>query len=113
MKPETKLKVKVLNGLRGIQDSYFEKIQQQTICGTPDIIGCVPYDCHRCKQRFGLFVGMELKQGNGQPTKLQSFKLEQIHRAGGLALVVNEKNYQQAVSQLRDLSAGKTWMQPK
>lgn len=50
--------------------------------GVPDIVGC--YD--------GGFFGIECKAGNNKPTKLQEKNLHDIELAGGLALVVNDKN---------------------
>jgi len=50
--------------------------------GTPDILACVG----------GYFLGIETKAGKGKPTKLQCVRLREIESAGGLAMVVNEKN---------------------
>lgn len=50
--------------------------------GTPDILACLG----------GKFFGIEAKAGRGRPTALQLINLRRIHEAGGVALVINEKN---------------------
>lgn len=50
--------------------------------GIPDFIVC----CN------GRLIGIETKAGNGKPTALQKLTLQQIVDAGGLSIVVNEKN---------------------
>jgi Holliday junction resolvase len=50
--------------------------------GTPDILACLN----------GRFVGIEAKAGRGKPTALQIKNLRTIADAGGVALVINEKN---------------------
>lgn len=89
--PETLLKQRVLATLRGEPWLWCEKIQQVTINGTPDILGCAR----------GRFFAWELKSGDGRPTKLQSLKLAQIQGAGGIARVVNEVNLPEALEELR------------
>lgn len=55
---------------------------QYATSGTPDILVCIK----------GRFVGIEAKAGKGKPTQLQLNSLRDIHRAGGVALVINEAN---------------------
>jgi hypothetical protein len=43
-----------------------------------------------CKQ--GLFYGIECKANGGQPTALQLKHLDDIRKAGGIALVIDETN---------------------
>ena len=50
--------------------------------GTPDILVCY----------CGRFIGVECKAGRGKPTALQIKHLRDIDDAGGVALVINEKN---------------------
>ena len=50
--------------------------------GVPDIVGC--YN--------GKFFGIECKAGSNKPTALQNKNLTNIELAGGIAVVVNEKN---------------------
>lgn len=84
-KPETKLKEAVQRRLNKIRRPIWqEKIQQVTIRGTPDIIGCSP--CDLCGR--GLMFALELKDEKGTLDPLQAFKLKQIENAGGCGLVV-------------------------
>ena len=50
--------------------------------GIPDIVACIN----------GRFVGIECKAGKGKTTALQEKNLNAITQAGGLSIVVNEKN---------------------
>ena len=50
--------------------------------GTPDLL-----ICHR-----GLFIGCETKYKYGKPSALQIARLHEIQRAGGIAVVINERN---------------------
>ena len=50
--------------------------------GVPDIIACYR----------GFFVGIECKAGKGKVTALQQKNLDDISKAGGGAVVVNEDN---------------------
>jgi len=63
--------------------------------GVPDIIACVS----------GHFMAVECKAGTNKPTLLQVREIERIRRSGGVALVVNEENWdmvRQLIRQLRD-----------
>ena len=50
--------------------------------GAPDFLVCLK----------GLFYGIECKAGKGKPTELQLLNLRNIIKAGGMALVVYEKD---------------------
>ena len=50
--------------------------------GVPDFLACVN----------GKFIGIEAKAGAGKTTALQEANLQRIRDAGGVALVINEKN---------------------
>lgn len=61
-------------------NAYHVKIHGSAFmpAGTPDILACVG----------GRFVGIEVKkQTGGIVSKLQEFKIKQIHEAGGVAFV--------------------------
>jgi len=51
--------------------------------GVPDIIACVN----------GRFLAIECKAGTNKPTALQVREIETIRKAGGVAVVVNEENW--------------------
>ena len=57
--------------------------------GVSDIVACID----------GLFVAIECKAGKNKPTPLQEAYLDQVRAAGGVALVINERN----VELLRDI----------
>lgn len=50
--------------------------------GAPDFLVCLK----------GKFIGIETKAGKGKTTALQDLNLQKIHDAGGVALVVYEKD---------------------
>ena len=50
--------------------------------GAPDFLVCLG----------GKFYGLECKAGKGKTTALQDLNLEQIKKAGGVALIVREDN---------------------
>jgi Holliday junction resolvase len=50
--------------------------------GVPDIVACYK----------GRFIGIECKAGNNKPTALQQKNLNDIMKAGGFSLVINEGN---------------------
>ena len=52
---------------------------QYGTAGIPDIIVCYK----------GRFIALEVKIGSNQPTRLQAATIEQIRRAGGIAVVVS------------------------
>lgn len=73
---------------------FFEKIQQEGIRGTPDILGCIG----------GFFIALELKKdARSKPSQLQVFKLIKIYQAGGLAFVVSPKSWEEIHVGLKSL----------
>jgi Holliday junction resolvase len=56
---------------------------QFTKAGIPDLLVC----CN------GYFLAIELKAPNGKPTPLQLHTIEEIKKAGGKALVLYPKNF--------------------
>lgn len=63
--------------------------------GVPDIIACVN----------GKFLGIEVKAGKNKPTALQVRELERIRAAGGVAVVINEENWDMTRELLRPLKS--------
>lgn len=51
--------------------------------GTPDLLCCLN----------GHFIAIELKSDKGKPTKLQLIKLQQIKDAGGVAVLLYPKDF--------------------
>lgn len=79
--------------LKKIPDSWFTKIQQVSIIGTPDILGCVS----------GKFVAIELKTDTGKLSKLQEYNLDEITKAKGLALVCTESNMNEVLQIIKTI----------
>lgn len=81
--PEGKVKEKVKKLLTK-HGAYFFMPRGTTYgrSGIPDFIVCA----------HGLFVGVETKAGYNKPSALQDLEMLNIRKAGGVALVINEKN---------------------
>jgi Holliday junction resolvase len=96
--PEKKVKDKVVGILKDEGVYYFfPATYGYGRSGVPDIIACAN----------GYFVGIECKAGKNKPTALQVRELEAIRAARGVALVVNEQNWdsvRELVRNLRGLS---------
>lgn len=81
--PEGLVKARVVSVLKthGVY-YFFPATYGMGRSGVPDIICCVN----------GNFLALECKAGKGKTTALQNVELENIRRAGGTALVINETN---------------------
>jgi hypothetical protein len=81
--PERKVKDKVVAALKKHGAYYFSPPSNGFgRAGIPDIIVCL----------HGWFVAIECKAGNNKPTLLQLRELNNIEKAGGIAVVINEIN---------------------
>jgi hypothetical protein len=81
--PERKVKDKVVAALKKHGAYYFSPPSNGFgRAGVPDIIVCL----------HGWFVAIECKAGNNKPTPLQLRELNNIEKAGGIAMVINETN---------------------
>lgn len=71
--------------------TWAEKIQQVSIRGTPDILGCMN----------GNFFAIELKRSpKAKIDPLQLHKLNAIDRAGGGAWIVNPENWSATLEEM-------------
>ena len=94
-KPETRFRMKVDKRLDELPNSWFESIQQKTIQGTPDKLGCVN----------GYFVALELKAtATSYVSPLQLLKLDRIRAAGGYAALVHPDNLDEVMAKLFELA---------
>lgn len=101
-KAETKFRIRVMASLASLPNSFFESIQQKAINGTPDILGVVN----------GFFVAIELKATpKSKVSELQSYKLSQIIKAGGIAMLVHPGNWAETFESLKRIS-GATELNP-
>ena len=93
MTPEAKVKKKVVEQLKKIGAYYFYPMTHgYGKSGVPDIVGC-----YQTK-----FFGIECKAKGNKPTPLQQQNLTQITQAGGIALVIDEKNVHRVIELLTD-----------
>ena len=88
--PEAKVKSLVVTILKSHGAYYFfSSTHGFGRSGVPDITACYR----------GNYIGIECKAGANKPTPLQDREIAAIHKAGGVALVINENN----MHSLRDL----------
>lgn len=84
MTPEAKVKASVVKILKDYGVYYFFPATHGFgRSGVPDIICCF----------MGEFIAIECKAGAGKPTALQEREICRIRRAGGVAFVINELNF--------------------
>lgn len=92
MTPEGKVKKAVTKILKDRGVYYFYPVTGGFgTSGVPDIVACF----------HGRFIGIECKAGNNQPTALQQKNLDDIEKAGGVSLVINERNVENLVAILK------------
>ena len=94
--PEKRVKEKVVRVLKeeGVY-YFFPATHGYGRSGVPDIIICVN----------GLFLAIECKAGTNKPTALQVSEIEAIRRNNGVAVVVNEENWDMVRELIRKLKA--------
>lgn len=86
MTPEAKVKAKVKKLLTEIGAYYAMPMGTGFFSsGVPDFLVC----------KGGLFYGIECKANGNKPTALQLKHLDDIKKAGGVALVIDESNVNQ------------------
>lgn len=95
--PEKKVKDKVVAILKQEGAYYFFPATHGFgRSGVPDVVACVN----------GYFLGIECKAGKNKPTALQIREIENIRHAGGVAVVVNETNWDMLPELVRKLKRG-------
>lgn len=94
--PEKKVKDKVKSILTA-HDIYFfmPPANGYGRAGVPDIVACVN----------GWFFAIECKAAGGKPTALQVREIETIRRNNGVAVVVDETNYDMLPDMIKKLKA--------
>lgn len=97
--PEGKVKDKVVGILKAEGAYYFfPATHGYGRSGVPDIVACVN----------GRFLAIECKAGKNKPTALQVREIENIRHAGGVAVVVNEENWDMLTELVRKMKRGET-----
>lgn len=92
--PEKRVKTKVESILKAEGVYYFfPATHGYGRSGVPDIIACVN----------GRFLAIECKAGRNKPTALQVREIESIRKAGGVAVVANEENWDQVRPLVREM----------
>lgn len=95
--PEKRVKTRVESVLKSEGAYYFfPATHGYGRSGVPDIIACVN----------GRFLAIECKAGGNKPTALQVREIENIRSAGGVAVVVNEANWDMVPELIRKLKVG-------
>lgn len=94
-KEETVFKNRIRPKLNALPNSWWVKIQQVVIRGTPDFLGCVN----------GTMVALELKKDDvSKISTLQSHNLSKIKKSGGISFIVTPSNWDKVYSELLSLS---------
>ena len=96
--PEKKVKDKVVKMLKEEEVYYFFPATHGFgRSGVPDIVCCVN----------GHFLAVECKAGTNKPTALQVREIEAIRRSNGVAIVVNEENWDMVRALVRKMKEQK------
>ena len=93
IQPETSFKIRIQKELKKIPKSYFEKIQQRSLRGTPDILGVVN----------GYAVCLELKV-DAPLEAMQEYKLGKWEKAGAQVYIMTPENEIEVLFSLHSLS---------
>jgi len=91
---ESAFSKKVITQLKGIPKTYVIRTQAGSIAGIPDLIIC----CN------GLFFAWELKVPPNKPTKLQSYTIEKIREAKGVASVVTPDTLERYLDHMKNIA---------
>lgn len=94
-KPESVFWRKIKPQLEALPNTWVERVQQVSIRGTPDVFLCIN----------GYFIVLELKKDEfTEPDKMQEWKLEQIARAKGIAIVAHPENWETVYKMLVEIA---------
>jgi Holliday junction resolvase len=97
--PEKRVKDKVVSVLKTEGAYYFfPATHGYGRSGVPDIVACVS----------GLFLAIECKAGKNTITALQAQEIQSIRKADGVAVVVNEENWDMLPELIRKMKRGAT-----
>ena len=99
-KPETVFRQRIRPLLAALPNTAVFPIQQKAIKGDPDFILCIN----------GLFVGLELKSDDGETIPLQDFKLDNIAKARGIALVSDPHNWSAVYEFLKEIACSEPFL---
>ena len=98
MAEEKKFENKIKEFLKTLPNCWFFKhwAGMYSQKGIPDIMCCIN----------GRFVGLEVKASNGRPSPLQVRCVKLINEAGGYAVIVYPKDWEQVRNDLIEIAGG-------
>jgi penicillin-binding protein-related factor A (putative recombinase) len=97
--PEVKVKKKIKQLLLNAGAYYAMPIGSgYGNAGVPDFVVCFK----------GKFIAIEAKANKGKPTLLQLKNLKEIHKTGGLSLIINELNIDYLVQCLNNIESAES-----
>jgi hypothetical protein len=91
---ERNLQKKILLALAKVPNLFCYKAQATSRRGIPDIVGCVN----------GVFFALELKRKGGKVAPIQRYTLDEITKAGGIGLVVDETNWEGTLHGIQEIA---------
>ena len=95
MTPEHKFQNKFIKALKKLPNTWYVKVSQKSISGTPDILACID----------GWFVAVELKSSaKSKVSKLQEYELKKITDAKGIGFICWPENFDYVMNQLEVIS---------
>jgi len=86
----------VIPFLKTLRHAVFFPIQQLTMVGDADFYGC----CN------GRFIALELKSEGEEARPIQQYKLDQVKKTGGVAIVASPDNWAEVKELLSSLDRG-------
>ena len=92
---EAALTRRILRELRKIPNTFWDRIEQSSIRGTADIIGCI------CGQFHWIEVKVELEGHLDKREHLQMYKMDQVIDAGGAGIIMYKSNWKHHVWRLK------------
>lgn len=94
-KLESKFVEKAMKHIRAIPGSEWERIEQVSNLGTPDLFGCIRSLC----------VVIEFKSSDKKkPTPLQQDRLDMFSKVGAFTYCVNPENFEAVLKTLYEFS---------
>lgn len=91
--PETKFKERVQKDLAKLISCYSLKTQERARRGVPDLLICLK----------GRYVAIELKVDGETPTLLQTYVIQRIRAAGGIAFSSTPSQWDEHYAMLKEI----------
>lgn len=95
MQPEVRFRKKALADLEKVPGLYGFRIEQQSLCGTPDFVAVL----------FGHMISIEFKSSKkAKVSDLQKFVLKRIAECGGTAIIATPEDWKDILNEIKELS---------